>query len=187
MTKIFKLITPIAAAACLVLFPACASTQHAAPVFQAPSVAPVQQAVTRVEQHVKGAQGAAKKLADECAQKSAGWQAAYEQLMQELTDDYVAAATSKSLADELQKQVSSTVDSANKEIDGIARERDTYKSKNDALLPKYHRSKFIGGIEAGLIFLVIGGFIGFRLLPPPYGFLALLAGPVATLFYNLLL
>src|SRR5438093_1596670 len=60
----------------------CASTTHIA-TFKAPSLAPVEQAVTRVEQHVSGAQSAAKKLkaaTDEATQQNKAWQDAYNQL-----------------------------------------------------------------------------------------------------------
>jgi hypothetical protein len=164
------------------LLGACAATQPT-PVFQAPSVAPVKQAVTRVEQHVQGAQGAARKLADECAQKSAGWQAAYNQLMQELTDAYVDVQTAQSLADELQKQNDAQATQSNK----VASDKAKAEVARDKAIGQYHRAKFFGSIEAGLIFLALGAVIGFRLLPPPYGFLALGAGPVATLLFDLLL
>lgn len=101
------------------VFASCASTRPA-PVFQAPSLAPVEQAVTRVEQHVSGAKDAAKKLAEATAEanrKDKAWQDAYNQLTQEQDAAWLQI---QSLKDELkgkQQEIDDLTSHANQVVD----------------------------------------------------------------------
>jgi len=104
------------------------ATQRVQPHFQAPSVAPVKQAVTTVEQRLQGAQKAAAALDKECAAKSAGWQAAYDLLQKELSDAYLATQIAKERIDAL--------DALNQELVGLANQvaddRDKQAAKSQA-------------------------------------------------------
>ena len=129
---------------------ACASTKPAPVTFVAPSVAPVKQAVTRVEQHVKGATDAAKKLEAECATKSAGWASAYETLNTELANAYAGLASAQDMADTLQRQANDFAQQANQ----VAAQRDAYYAKLDSLEASRHgwvkRFWLASGIAAAL-------------------------------------
>jgi chromosome segregation ATPase len=98
-------------------------------------VAPVKQAVTLVEHRVQGAQNAAKKLADECATKSAGWQDAYTQLTNELNAAYAGLAGAQDLADELQKQNDGVILQANE----VVADRNKLQSQIEPLKESRHR------------------------------------------------
>lgn len=105
----------ISLAACAFAFASCASAPQLAPKFVAPSVAPVEQAVTRVEQHVQGAQGAATKLASATTEpcKTKEWQDAYTSLTQELNDSYLATQSSKAELEAYKTQVETQTASCN--------------------------------------------------------------------------
>lgn len=94
--------------------------------------------MARVEQHVSGAQGVAKKLADECAKKNAGWQSAYDQLMQELTNAQLAAQAAQDELKNKQTEIVSVVDSANKNIAAVAKDRDAARAEIAPLKASRH-------------------------------------------------
>jgi len=135
MRAAVKTVGILALATCALGFGACASQVTPTPVFQAPSLAPVEQAVTRVEQHVSGARDAARKLADATdavTKTNKAWQDAYDQLNAELNNAYLEIQTTKDELKVKQAEVTSLTDSANKAISQVAQERDVQKAKADA-------------------------------------------------------
>lgn len=112
----------------------CASTRPAPVHFVAPSVAPVKQAVTRVEQHVKGATDAAAKLAQECETKSAGWADAYNELQSRLNSAEAGLASINDLADSWHNEAVRQATQANI----TAQQRDQYAAKVDSIAASRH-------------------------------------------------
>lgn len=123
-----KFLLEISLASAAMALASCASSPPAQ-TFTAPSLAPAQQAVARVEQHVSGARGVAQKLAADCDKKNADWNNAYTQLTNELNGAYIET---QSLQQELgvkQAEIKQTIDSANKNISDVSRDRDTQRAK----------------------------------------------------------
>ena len=103
----------IALAACALTFGACATARAPSRVFTPTSLEPVKHAVEQAETHVKNATSIAQKLSDECAQKTAGWQAAYDSLQKELSDAYLATQAAQDQIAAKQTEVNTMTDAAN--------------------------------------------------------------------------
>ena len=133
-------------------FASCASAP-VAQTFQAPSLAPAEQAVARAEQHVSGAKGDAQKLADACSKKDAGWQSAYDQLMSELNNAYLATQSAQDELRAKQIEVTNTIASANHNIADVGKDRDVQKAKADAEYKKkiFWMKGFFGAAAACLL------------------------------------
>lgn len=157
-------LSTLALSAIALTFASCASPP-VAQTFQAPSLAPAEQAVARVEQHVQGAKGAAQKLADECAKKDAGWQSAYTALMDELTQAYLSTQSAQEELASKQGELNLTIEAANKDIEAVGKDRDAQKAKADA---EYHKKMFWmkGCFGAAAIALLLGAWITKRLWLP---------------------
>lgn len=122
------LLLPLAAVLC-----SCASTTPVA-TFQATSLAPVEQAVTRTEQSVQGARSAAKQVSNATAEpcKTKEWQDAYNLLTTELDHAYLGTQNAKDELKAKQTEIVNVTASANKLVVALGHERDAQKAKADA-------------------------------------------------------
>jgi hypothetical protein len=115
------------------LFSSCATTRTSVATFKAPSLAPLQQAVSRVEQRVSGAKDAAVKLAAATTEpcKTKEWQDAYDALQAELNGAYLSVQNAKDEITAKQGEIDDLTKSANEITEKLANERDAAYTRAD--------------------------------------------------------
>lgn len=156
----------------------CAGTQPQRH-FTAPSVAPVREKIVEARKHIELSQASAKRLADECATKSAGWQDAYDSLNRELADAYLAAKTAEDRSNTLQAENDKLAGECNK----VEADRVKAETKEKLTAFKYHRVKAL--LAAAAAAVVLGALLMFGkglllLIPPPWNIVAGVGAPAAA-------